>query len=730
MRTIMRRSGPMMAVVLIAAMLSVPGTAAAQSPSKSQSPKSNVWNGVEEWFADSSNGGVINPVAGGCGTLKYHYTIRFRFVEDPKFGHGAKHRYSSMSINWSGSGRAYTAGYREQTCSLSGGVDVTGAWTKDDEKIWQAKFQCKGKELSNNFVFTCGLPGVTFPHVVPIEQIRDGCSYSEEQPGHRYSVWLSPQMSALMKVTTDKSGPDTKYWNFVPEPGATISFLVRSSIPSLFRFTLDDVSALPGYAMNAWVDDPLRPSDDSFFVLFPSLQHLKGQYRNDSPDLIFDPANYNNRADWKAPSFGAVETAKFSSAATVTVTAMDYGAYGHLHAYFKGICGGWMPVTIKWDKPPASGGQRPPGITIPMDDNGNLIADRMEEKNNGLTQWAYTGDPGADNDDKPASNFAGDGLTTFEEYRGFMVRSGPDCSEPSDVEHIRTDPRVKDIFIHADDPDMEKLVPIFESVSLLAVHRICPQQYLSDGTREVNFTLHAASKEAYRVEDQAITLPRPQHGLHLVNERLPDGTLGHSDYGPPGKVDKIRVDKTQLLRFPNGAVMLARTIFHELGHAIGIYHHGDTNLRGPIVILNCINGHFGPNSGAVAGSVNGKSACKFDAVAVRGGQNSGNQECPMKYIAWKWYIPQSTTLTATGNTVNFRSGSNSEPLPGYVLMNNATNQPASLRSYATPLEHPGILSFSDTKQGTGINALPGDENRAGNATRGSCSTQIHVNDLR
>ena len=102
----------------------------------------------------------------------------------------------------------------------------------------------------------------------------------------------------------------------------------------------------------------------------------------------------------------------------------------------------------------------------------------------------------------------------------------------------------------------------------------------------------------------------------------------------------------------------------------------------------------------------------------------------MKYIAWKWYIPQSATLTATGNTVNFRSGSNSEPLPGYVLMNNATNQPASLRSYATPLEHPGIQSFSDTKQGTGINALPGDENRAGNATRGSCSTQIHVNDLR
>ena len=224
----------------------------------------------------------------------------------------------------------------------------------------------------------CGAkPEIDFPDVVPKEKLRDGCSYSEEHPGYRYSVWLAPQTDAVIKVKTDKSG---QYWNFVPEPGATISFLVKSSNPSLFRFTLDPVSTLPGYAMNAVVDN-------SFFALFPSLQHLKGRYRNDSLDLIFDPANYKS-ADWKAPSFGEVETVKVSSAATVTVTAMDYGAYGHLHAYFKGICGGWMPVTIKWDKPPASGHQRPPGVTIPMDDNGNLIADRMEEKNNGLTQWA------------------------------------------------------------------------------------------------------------------------------------------------------------------------------------------------------------------------------------------------------------------------------------------------------------------------------------------------------
>ena len=721
MRTIIRRSELMMAGFVIAALLSVPGAAGAKSPSKSQSPIKNVWNGEMEYFADATNAVQNSPIY-DCGTVKYHYTVRFRFVEDPKFGHGAKHRYSSMSINWSGSGRAYTAGYQEQTCGGSGGVDVTGAWTKDDEKIWGAKFPCKTTDLSAHMAMICGAkPEIDFPDVVPKEKLRDGCSYSEEHPGYRYSVWLAPQTDAVIKVKTDKSG---QYWNFVPEPGATISFLVKSSNPSLFRFTLDPVSTLPGYAMNAVVDN-------SFFALFPSLQHLKGRYRNDSLDLIFDPANYKS-ADWKAPSFGEVETVKVSSAATVTVTAMDYGAYGHLHAYFKGICGGWMPVTIKWDKPPASGHQRPPGVTIPMDDNGNLIADRMEEKNNGLTQWAYAGDPGSDNDDNPASKFAGDGLTIFEEYRGFMVKSGADCSKPADVaDHIRTDPSVKDIFIHADDPDMEKLLPIFESVSLLAVHRICPQQYLSDAKRQVNFTLHAAS-EAYRVEGQAITLPLPQHGLHLVNEKLPDGTLGHSHYGPPGRVDFVGVDKNQVLKFPDTVVMLAKTIFHELGHGVGIHHHGDTNLRGPIVILNCVTNNYPADSEMVAGSVNSKSACKFDTVAVRGGENSGNQECPMKYYGWKWYVPQSAALTAApGGAVNFQSrGNPDEPLLGYVLVDNATQQPASLMSYPTPLEHPGILSFSDTKKGTGINALPGDENRAGDATTGFCATQIHVNDLR
>lgn len=700
----MRRSGPMMAAVLIAALVSVPGAAGAKSPSKSPTPKGNVWYGVEEYFADSTNSGVQDNPIHDCGSVKYHYTIRFRFVEDPKFGHGAEHRYSSMSINWSGSGHAYTAGYREQTCGGSGGVEARGAWTKANEKAWGAKFPCKTTDLSNNFVMTCGaMPSIDFPRAAEMYQLRDGCSYSEEHPGHTRSVWLAPQTDAVMKVKTDKSGPDNQYWNFVPEPGATISFLVKSNIPSLFRFTLEDVSKLPGYAMNAKVDH-------SFFALFPSLQHLKGQYQNDSPDLIFDPANYRDRALWKAPSFGEVETAKFGSAATVIVTAMDYGAYGHLHAYIKGICGGWMPVTIKWE-PAATNKSEQSGVTIPLDQDGNLIADRMGQPNNGITKWGYAGDPGRDDDPDPKGDgVAGDGLTAFEEYRGFMIKSG-DCSNPLKVTHIRTDPKHKDLFIRSDDPLMERLVTMFSRVSGLQVHLLCPRQYQGDNTRVVNFTLHSGQLQSagasVELEGKTISQDAPQHGVYLSNQSLDGGILGAtSGLGPPRRVEVVKIDKAKCMRVGGvkGPIVLAYTIFHELGHSIGIEHHGDGNIQGPVIIVNA---PVCPN-GSVAGSVAGAKACKAGWIAIRKQQNSGEQSCPMKYIWWAWYVPSSASLTSVGNgNVTFQSRSNEF---GHIVNNNES-LPAytgRLMPYLTDRDSPGLSEFCASQKGTGINALPED----------------------
>lgn len=110
----MRRSELMMAAVLIAAVLSVPGAAGAQSPSKSQSSNGNVWYGVEEYFGHAANSNISSPIY-DCGSLNYYYTIRFRRVEDAK-----TQQTLSLSLNWSGSGDAKTAGYAEDKCQGSG----------------------------------------------------------------------------------------------------------------------------------------------------------------------------------------------------------------------------------------------------------------------------------------------------------------------------------------------------------------------------------------------------------------------------------------------------------------------------------------------------------------------------------------------------------------------------------------------------------------------------------
>ena len=77
------------------------------------------------------------------------------------------------------------------------------------------------------------------------------------------------------------------------------------------------------------------------------------------------------------------------------------------------------------------------------------------------------------------------------------------------------------------------------------------------------------------MEGKTISQWSPQHGLHLTNQSLPGGITGQTSpsIGPPRKVEVVKVDKAKCLRVGGatgvGPDFLARTTFHELGHAIG-----------------------------------------------------------------------------------------------------------------------------------------------------------------
>lgn len=105
---------------------------------------------------------------------------------------------------------------------------------------------------------------------------------------------------------------------------------------------------------------------------------------------------------------------------------------------------------------------------------------------------------------------AGDGLTAFEEYRGFLT-SGGACGDPAIDQHVRTTPKVKDLFVHTPDPDLEMTFPHFAWSSGLEVHAICERQY--SGNPEINWASSNAGDQNgdlgddIRVESASSTSP-------------------------------------------------------------------------------------------------------------------------------------------------------------------------------------------------------------------------------
>ena len=224
-----------------------------------------------------------------------------------------------------------------------------------------------------------------------------------------------------------------------------------------------------------------------------------------------------------------METKEEVSEATVEIQPHDYGAYGKLKAEVL-ICGMWYPVR-------EAGGTKE-YIDIPLDDDGNHIADGCPQ-NDGKAEDDLDSEP--EGDDTP-----GDGFTNYEEYRGFML---------DDDEWQDTDIDLKDFFVVFDPTHLDFYT--FPELSGLKCHRLDYDQMGGDNDRVVNFN----HKTAHELD---------QHGVIVVEAILADESgLTHSPVWPayPGSVTFVEVD-------PDKGVV-ETTIPHELGHCVGILHHGD-----------------------------------------------------------------------------------------------------------------------------------------------------------
>ncbi|RKU09698.1 hypothetical protein C6501_14945 [Candidatus Poribacteria bacterium] len=246
---------------------------------------------------------------------------------------------------------------------------------------------------------------------------------------------LYPSAVSAVSVTLT---PDSSYEKWLPGNSNTLSFTVTVSGlhgPKGFSagsvsLTFENVSNWPGLCMNMNMPADYPDTETENDLRF----YPKDQTELGSDGLKWVPAIWNSLVGEESTGkYEGVQKSvgvKFTSALnrdtfsfTITVRCEDYGAFGTLVATL---------IKNEDNKEQASDEK-----DIPKDENDDYRADAWDEvKRN----------PAADAEEGPTTGTGvekntkkGDGLTVFEEYRGFMIGGI----------HTRLNPLKKDIFIHS-----------------------------------------------------------------------------------------------------------------------------------------------------------------------------------------------------------------------------------------------------------------------------------------
>lgn len=305
--------------------------------------------------------------------------------------------------------------------------------------------------------------------------------------------------------------------------------------------------------------------------------------------------------------------------ASIRIRCEDFGAYGWLVASAPGCvpipprevlpnlipgCPSYSPVTsdLPTDTLDVPGPVSGPCVTIPRDEAPfDHIADAATAYNGAATidldlrpRQTIVGGATATTNFGGAANYPvvnGDGLTGYEEYRGFMARRRPQA--PAGYRaivragtlniHIRTDPRIKDVFVR----DQHGMGTGYFRRLGVAVHRIRAVHYNGDYAPGDQAGPGGASPPP-GLEQPDLAVPGPrvvnfnrgyatetiQHGIRLVNEPLGADAYGQSisSVGPPGTVHRVAVNVAECIA---DGLDVAAVIAHELGHAVAIPHHGE-----------------------------------------------------------------------------------------------------------------------------------------------------------
>jgi hypothetical protein len=240
--------------------------------------------------------------------------------------------------------------------------------------------------------------------------------------------------------------------------------------------------------------------------------------------------------------------------------------------------------------------------------------------------------------------FAGDGLTLFEEYRGFLQTG----------KWFPGDPKVKDFFIQDRIGARAKAgYRLFGAITGLTVHHdLRSWEFTRD--RVVNANWRGGP---HRVDQHAIIVNR-----HFGRpESRASGDAGTP--GTPGMFRGVYIGTgfqpdAPMQELTRNGVVLRRsnwysTIAHELGHCCNVWHHGEVDerdewFRDGAVPAAMYEGNANPISVLLE---SGARVRPEDLVAqgkvykaYRGvwwGQHSGVEDCVMRYDCARCYAPRA-----------------------------------------------------------------------------------------
>ncbi|HZE99278.1 MAG TPA: hypothetical protein VE981_19900 [Planctomycetota bacterium] len=432
---------------------------------------------------------------------------------------------------------------------------------------------------------------------------RPMCSNSEETPGNRFDLGWKLEEEGGDPAKPTKAGRVT--------------------------FSLLETSREPGVCMNR----PLQPkSPPEFDLTFATMKPPPNGYTvaMDGQKLVIDGAQVG------------------AGKGTVSVDCFDSGANGILVAEAELEDGRTVKGVVE--------GSNAPNLMIPDFEQG------VSKIARGWRALNARGKPdNADDENDPVGDGqVGDGLTVWEEYRGFWVGG----------QWEGCDPGVKDLFIlNGVGPVALEGIRKFAEITRLGVHnQLAAEDVKVD--RVINFN-HGS--QPHLVD---------QHCLHVIeggfDTKTDDGaplagsicmyTNGADFPGPPKNTLFVSIlpsmlqNNFQSKQFRQGetyeVAASERTICHELGHALGIRHHGDKDLglrpwkfelkKETGQILFYADGkevtvrneqNFAVTTDDLFGA---KSAGEnmFVWIGERNGQHAGDEACVMRYTVAQAYRSQ------------------------------------------------------------------------------------------